>query len=251
MGGRKICMSVVERFDTRKKGRPEPVNDNTPVAVIAAFSRLNRSLRTQRDVNVYFALKRIFDVVVSAIAIVALAPLCVAVFVAVRLDSKGPALFSQVRWGKDGRKIRIYKFRSMVLEQCDVTGVAQTRPDDARITRVGAILRRSNIDELPQLFNVLKGDMSLIGPRCHAVGMQAGGMLYEDLVPHYHDRHAIRPGLTGLAQMRGLRGPTHQADKAKARIAADLYYIQNLSFWLDMKIMVGTLVSELRGGKGF
>jgi polysaccharide biosynthesis protein PslA len=244
-------MSVVELFESRKNGKLEPVNDNLPVANIPSLSSLNRTLDTPRRMRLFFTAKRSFDVIVSALAIVALSPVLIIAYIAVRLDSQGPALFSQVRWGKDCRKIIIYKFRSMAVDQCDVSGVAQTLPNDERITRVGAVLRRTNIDELPQLFNVLKGDMSLIGPRCHAVGMRAGGMLYEDLVPHYHDRHVIQPGLTGLAQMRGLRGPTHQADKARARIAADLYYIQNLSFWLDMKILIGTLLSELRGGKGF
>lgn len=198
-----------------------------------------------------FALKRAMDIAGASIALVALAPVLLTVAALVKLDSRGPVLFSQVRWGMNGRKIRVYKFRSMRTDMCDATGVAQTVKNDPRITRIGAILRRTNIDELPQLINVLKGDMSLVGPRCHAIGMLAAGRLYEELVPHYHLRHRMRPGITGLAQMRGLRGPTDRSDKARARIVSDLYYVENFSVWLDVRIMVGTVISELRGGKGF
>ncbi|WP_223215414.1 sugar transferase [Agrobacterium pusense] len=198
-----------------------------------------------------FALKRTMDIAGASIALVALAPVLLTVAALVKLDSRGPVLFSQVRWGMNGRKIRVYKFRSMRTDMCDATGVAQTVKNDPRITRIGAILRRTNIDELPQLINVLKGDMSLVGPRCHAIGMLAAGRLYEELVPHYHLRHRMRPGITGLAQMRGLRGPTDRSDKARARIVSDLYYVENFSVWLDVRIMLGTVISELRGGKGF
>ncbi|WP_223216124.1 sugar transferase [Agrobacterium pusense] len=198
-----------------------------------------------------FALKRTMDIAGASIALVALAPVLLTVAALVKLDSPGPILFSQIRWGMNGRKIRVYKFRSMRTDMCDATGVAQTVKNDPRITRIGAILRRTNIDELPQLINVLKGDMSLVGPRCHAIGMLAAGRLYEELVPHYHLRHRMRPGITGLAQMRGLRGPTDRSDKARARIVSDLYYVENFSVWLDVRIMVGTVISELRGGKGF
>ncbi|MFK3777059.1 sugar transferase [Agrobacterium sp. NPDC089420] len=198
-----------------------------------------------------FALKRTIDIAGASIALVALAPVLLTVAALVKLDSRGPVLFSQVRWGMNGRKIRVYKFRSMKAELGDATGVAQTVRNDPRVTRIGAVLRRTNIDELPQLINVLKGDMSLVGPRCHAIGMLAAGRPYEELVPHYHLRHRMRPGITGLAQMRGLRGPTDRSDKARARIVSDLYYVDNFSVWLDIKIMVGTVISELRGGKGF
>ncbi len=196
-------------------------------------------------------MKRLFDIAASGAALAVLSPLLLVVALLIRLDSPGSPLFSQLRWGQDGRKIRIYKFRSMRADMHDVSGVKQTVAGDPRITRIGAVLRRSNIDELPQLFNVLKGDMSLVGPRCHAIGMLAAGVPYEELVPDYHARHCMRPGLTGLAQMRGLRGPTDRPGKARARIASDLYYIENFSFWLDMRIIAGTIVSELKGGKGF
>jgi lipopolysaccharide/colanic/teichoic acid biosynthesis glycosyltransferase len=197
------------------------------------------------------AAKRAIDVILSFWALVVLAPVLVLIAIAVRLESEGSPLFSQIRWGKGNKRIRVYKFRSMRVDMCDATGVSQTIPGDPRITKVGSFLRRTNLDEIPQLLNVLMGDMSLVGPRCHAIGMLAGGLLYEELVPHYHARHTMRPGLTGLAQMRGLRGPTDRPAKARARIAADLYYIDNFSLGLDFRIMLGTVISELRGGKGF
>jgi len=200
---------------------------------------------------IQFGVKRAFDVVFSATVLIMLAPLFLLLIALVKLDSPGPAFFSQVRWGKDGKKIRIYKFRSMYSGACDPTGVAQTVQGDKRVTPLGAFLRRSNLDELPQFFNVLIGDMSVIGPRCHAIGMKASGVQYEELVPHYHERHSVRPGLTGLAQVRGWRGPTDKADWAKARIAADLHYIENYSLMLDAKIFVSTIAREVKGGNGF
>ncbi|MFS2177057.1 sugar transferase [Rhizobium pisi] len=197
------------------------------------------------------ALKRAFDIVSSLSALLVLAPFLLLVAVLIKLDSPGPVLFKQTRWGRNCKTIKVYKFRSMRTDLCDASGVAQTVRNDPRITRIGAILRRTNIDELPQLLNVLLGDMSVVGPRCHAIGMRASDMLYEELVPEYHQRHAMRPGMTGLAQMRGLRGPTDRPAKARARIVSDLYYVQNFSIWMDMRIIVGTVVSELTRGKGF
>lgn len=201
--------------------------------------------------KVHFALKRLMDIVVSLSALIVLAPLLVGVALMVRATSRGPALFSQLRWGKDGRKIRVYKFRSMYVDRCDLSGINQTTQDDPRVTPIGRVMRRTSIDELPQLFNVLKGDMSLVGPRCHAIGMKAAGMLYEDLVPLYHQRHAVRPGITGLAQVRGFRGPTDTPSVSRARIAYDLQYIRAFTIWLDIRILALTLWTELRGGKGF
>jgi lipopolysaccharide/colanic/teichoic acid biosynthesis glycosyltransferase len=196
-------------------------------------------------------LKRTIDIAASLSALIILLPFFAAIALLIRIDSPGPVLFTQVRWGKNCTKIRVYKFRSMRTDMCDASGVAQTVQNDPRITRIGAILRRTNLDELPQLLNVLKGDMSLVGPRCHAIGMLAAGMVYEELVPEYHYRHLVRPGITGLAQMRGLRGPTDRAAKARARIASDLFYVENFSVFLDIRIIVGTFISEMRGGNGF
>lgn len=197
------------------------------------------------------ATKRSIDIFVASSILLALAPVLLLIALLIKLDSPGPALFTQVRWGQHCRRIRIYKFRSMRADAGDASGVAQTVENDPRLTRIGAFIRKTNIDELPQLLNVLRGDMSLVGPRCHAIGMLAAGVRYEDLVPNYHDRHAVKPGLTGLAQMRGLRGPTDRPGKARARIASDLYYIENFSILLDLWIMFGTVMSEIKGGKGF
>lgn len=201
--------------------------------------------------KIEFALKRALDVAVSGSALLILAPVLIIIAFLIRLESKGSPLFTQLRWGRGCTKIKIYKFRSMRNDAGDPTGVRQTVKNDPRITRVGAFLRKTNLDELPQLFNVLRGDMSLVGPRCHAIGMLASGVLYEDLVPEYHRRHVMRPGLTGLAQMRGLRGPTDRASKARARVHADLYYVENFSFLFDVVILLGTIRSELTRGQGF
>ncbi len=223
---------------------PETLSPNSAASQLG----LNQ-LRTR--IYWHFVAKRLIDIIVSASALVILAPVLLTVCLLIKIESKGPVSFRQNRWGKDCKLIRIYKFRSMYIEQCDHSGVAQTVRDDPRITRVGRVIRRLNIDELPQLLNVLKGDMSLVGPRCHAVGMLAAGIPYEELVPDYHDRHTMRPGMTGLAQMRGLRGPTDRASKARARIACDLHYVQNFSLWMDISIMAGTVYSEIKGGNGF
>lgn len=204
-----------------------------------------------RDARMQLAIKRAVDIIVSAVALLVLLPLLALVAVVIKLDSRGAVFFTQVRWGANFQKIKVYKFRSMKTELCDATGVAQTVENDPRVTRVGMWLRKTNLDELPQLFNVLKGDMSLVGPRCHAIGMIAAGRVYEDLVPNYHLRHVMRPGITGLAQVRGHRGPTVQAHRARQRIACDLYYVQNFSLWLDLRIVANTINSEVFGGTGF
>lgn len=196
-------------------------------------------------------LKRLVDIFVSLGAIIMLSPLFLALALLIKLDSPGPVFFRQKRWGRNGSKITIYKFRSMRHHLGDVTGIAQTVENDPRTTRVGSFLRRSNFDELPQLLNILKGDMSLIGPRCHAIGMLAGGMLYEELVPEYHQRHTMRPGLSGLAQIRGWRGPTTRPSEARARIMCDLYYVSNYSLLLDIQIFWATLKTEIGRGSGF
>jgi lipopolysaccharide/colanic/teichoic acid biosynthesis glycosyltransferase len=198
-----------------------------------------------------FAAKRMLDIAVSAGSLLVLLPLFLAIAAAIKLESKGPVFFMQNRWGRGGKMIRILKFRSMRDELGDATGVAQTRANDPRVTKTGAFLRKTNLDELPQLINILLGDMSLVGPRCHVPGMLAAGMLYEDLVRDYHLRHLVRPGLTGLAQMNGFRGPTDREDLARGRFSHDLEYIQTFNVWMDIKILWGTLVKEIRGGTGF
>lgn len=195
--------------------------------------------------------KRGMDILISGSSLLILLPLFLLIAVLIKIESRGPVLFTQMRWGMSGKKIRVYKFRSMRSDLGDPSGVQQTVPNDPRITPFGAFLRKSNFDELPQLLNVLKGDMSLVGPRCHVIGMKAAGVQYEELVPAYHDRHKMRPGITGLAQMRGLRGPTVSSSKSKARIACDIHYVNNFSLLLDIKIAFGTLRNEMFKGTGF
>lgn len=195
-------------------------------------------------------LKRVLDIVCASAALLLLSPLLLLTAVLIRLESSGGALFIQERWGKGMKKIRVYKFRSMFLDKCDVSGVQQTVHGDARVTKVGSFIRRFNIDELPQLLNVIAGDLSLVGPRCHAIGMKAAGVLYEDLVPQYHTRHLVKPGITGLSQSRGLRGPTIDAGLAIMRIENDLRYIEDLSVWSDVKIILHTAKNEIWRGSG-
>lgn len=200
---------------------------------------------------VHFALKRALDIGVSSMVLLMLLPFFAAIAAMIVYENRGPVFFSQIRWGKGGKLIRIYKFRSMRSDMCDVTGVAQTKENDPRVTRIGAFLRKTNLDELPQLLNILKGDMSLVGPRCHVPGMLAAGMPYEDLVGEYHLRHLVRPGLTGLAQVSGFRGPTDREEAARGRINCDLDYIRTFSILADIRILFRTLVNEIRGGTGF
>ncbi|MBL0370547.1 sugar transferase [Rhizobium sp. KVB221] len=198
-----------------------------------------------------FAAKRAFDVVVSGLALAFLLPFFAAIAATIVIENRGPVFFTQMRWGRGGKLIRIYKFRSMRTDMCDESGVAQTKENDPRVTRIGAFLRKSNLDELPQLINIFMGDMSLVGPRCHVPGMLAAGRLYEDLVQEYHLRHLVRPGLTGLAQVNGFRGPTDREDLARGRVAHDLEYIRSFSFLKDIEILVKTAIKEIKGGTGF
>jgi polysaccharide biosynthesis protein PslA len=198
----------------------------------------------------HFLAKRIMDVTLSALAIFALLPLLMLVAMAVKVTSPGPVFFRQSREGINGRGFTLFKFRSMTIENCDASGIAQTTKNDSRTTAVGRFIRRTSIDELPQLINVLKGDMSLVGPRPHVTGMLAGGMLYRELVPYYDRRLEVLPGLTGWAQANGLRGTTSGADVARARVDHDIAYIQNFSFWLDIQIVARTVMREFVGGSG-
>jgi lipopolysaccharide/colanic/teichoic acid biosynthesis glycosyltransferase len=200
---------------------------------------------------VQLAIKRLLDILGSLLGLIVLAPVMIAIALMIKATSRGPVLFGQERTGHGNGTFRILKYRTMYIDRCDVSGVSQTVENDPRITPIGRILRRTNLDELPQLVNVLIGDMSLVGPRPHVPGMLAAGMPYEELVLGYENRHYMRPGITGLAQVHGLRGPTVDHEPSVLRIARDLEYIRDFSIWLDIKILVRTFVSEARGGSGF
>jgi exopolysaccharide biosynthesis polyprenyl glycosylphosphotransferase len=194
--------------------------------------------------------KRLVDIVGASVALLFFAPLFLAIAIAIKASSRGPVLFRQYRYGYRNRRFRIYKFRTMYTELADLTGVRQTVADDPRVTPIGRILRNTSLDELPQLINVLKGDMSLVGPRPHVPGMLAADLLYEDLVPYYFQRHAVKPGITGLAQVSGCRGSTADAYAAIARIDFDLDYIETWSLRLDCRILLRTLRQEFLSGSG-
>lgn len=181
--------------------------------------------------------KRAFDVVLSVAGIFLLLPLFAFVAIGIRLDSKGPIIFSQRRSGFNGRTFRIYKFRSMTTAD-DGPDIAQATRNDQRVTRFGLVLRRSSLDELPQLVNVLKGDMSLVGPRPHAL---CHDTQYGEAIATYAMRYHVKPGITGWAQVKGCRGETKTVADMERRITLDIWYIKNWTFWLDVKAVFGTL----------
>jgi putative colanic acid biosynthesis UDP-glucose lipid carrier transferase len=186
-------------------------------------------------------LKRAFDVAAAAILLVLLGGPMAAVALAIKLTSRGPVFFRQRRYGLDGREILVWKFRTMTVCE-DGHQVAQARRNDSRVTPLGAILRRTSVDELPQLFNVLEGTMSLVGPRPHAA---AHNEQYRKMIQGYMLRHKVKPGITGLAQVRGWRGETDTLEKMQRRLDCDHEYIRDWSLWLDVQILFRTLLVVL------
>lgn len=188
-------------------------------------------------------LKRVLDVVGAFFGLLLLSPVLLLVVVAIRLDSPGPALFRQWRYGANKVPFEILKFRSMAVMETSGAFV-QARRNDPRVTRVGAFLRKSSLDELPQLWNILRGEMSLVGPRPHAIAMDE---TYAQQLPHYADRHLVKPGLTGLAQIEGCRGPTDTDDAILTRVAFDRIYIRSWSLARDIRILALTPIRLFRG----
>jgi Undecaprenyl-phosphate glucose phosphotransferase len=189
--------------------------------------------------------KRIQDLVIGIPMLIIATPLMVLAAIAVKLDSRGPVFFTQRRHGFNNEEIMVHKFRTMRQETSDAKAERQVTAGDDRITRVGRFLRKSSLDELPQLFNVLHGEMSLVGPRPHAIGMKTGETESAQLVSEYAHRHRIKPGMTGWAAINGSRGPLHLPAEVKRRVALDVEYIERQSLWLDLKIMLLTLPSFL------
>jgi putative colanic acid biosynthesis UDP-glucose lipid carrier transferase len=182
-------------------------------------------------------MKRATDIVLASLALLLLAPLMLLIAIAVKLTSSGPVLFRQRRYGLNGEEIIVYKFRSMRVCE-DGAVVKQATKTDVRVTRLGRVLRSTSLDELPQLLNVLEGKMSVVGPRPHAV---AHNELYRKLISGYMIRHKVRPGITGLAQVNGLRGETETVEKMRERVRFDLEYLSHWSPWLDLKIIFKTV----------
>jgi Undecaprenyl-phosphate glucose phosphotransferase len=186
-------------------------------------------------------IKQAFDRIVGTLALIALSPLLALTALAIKLDSPGPIFFKQKRYGFNNELIEVYKFRSMYVDNLDPTASKLVTRDDPRVTRVGRLIRKTSIDELPQLINVVfKGDLSLVGPRPHAVHAKAADRLYDEVVDGYFARHRVKPGITGWAQINGWRGETDTPEKIQQRVEHDLYYIENWSILLDLYILAAT-----------
>ena len=192
-------------------------------------------------------IKRTEDIIVSSIILLLISPMLIAIAFAVKFTSKGPVIFKQDRYGLDGRKIKVWKFRSMTVTENSAV-VTQATKNDARITKLGAFLRRTSLDELPQFINVLKGDMSIVGPRPHAV---AHNEEYRKKVEFYMFRHKAKPGITGWAQINGWRGETDTLDKMEKRVEYDLHYIKHWSLWLDVKIIFMTIFKGFKNANAY
>lgn len=186
-------------------------------------------------------LKGAQDWILAFLGLVILSPLLILTAIAIKLESRGPVFFKQKRFGFNNLEIEVFKFRSMYVDRQDASGAERTTRHDPRVTRVGRFIRRTSIDELPQLLNVLRGEMSIVGPRPHATAMRVGDAYYHDAVRGYAARHRVRPGITGLAQVRGLRGEIDTIERAKKRVEYDTYYIENWSPLLDLRIIFETL----------
>ncbi len=196
-------------------------------------------------------LKESMDRLIATLAIIALAPVMAAVALAVKLESKGPVLFKQRRYGFNNELIEVYKFRSMYTDMSDAHASRLVTRDDPRVTRVGRIIRKTSLDELPQLFNVLTGELSLVGPRPHATQAKAADALYEQVVEGYFARHKVKPGITGWAQINGWRGETDTHEKIEQRVKFDLDYIDRWSLALDLAILVKTPFALLKSENAY
>jgi putative colanic acid biosynthesis UDP-glucose lipid carrier transferase len=202
------------------------------------------------DVTDNKVIKRLFDMIFSTVVIVLLLSWVIPIIsLIIKLTSKGPVFFKQERWGLNNKPIVCYKFRSMIVSSKDVdeSGVyQQARKDDPRVTKIGAFLRKTNLDELPQFFNVFLGSMSVVGPRPHPVPLNIES---KDSVENYMMRHWVKPGITGWAQVNGYRGETRKPYLMQKRVEFDVWYMENWTFWLDLQIILQTLVNMVKTEK--
>ena len=189
--------------------------------------------------------KWLFDKIIASVAAILLAPVMALVALAIKIESKGPVLFRQKRYGFNNELIKVFKFRSMYIDQCDHEALRLVTRNDTRVTRVGRFIRKTSLDELPQLFNVILGDMSLVGPRPHAMQTKVDTQLLDQVVDRYYARHKVKPGITGWAQINGWRGETDTEEKIQKRVDFDLYYIENWSVFFDLYILLKTPYSLL------
>jgi Undecaprenyl-phosphate glucose phosphotransferase len=195
--------------------------------------------------------KSLVDRIIALCAIIAFSPIMAAVALAVKLESKGPVIFKQRRFGFNNQLVEVYKFRSMYTDMSDAAAAKLVTKDDPRVTRVGRIIRKTSLDELPQLFNVLRGTLSLVGPRPHATQAKAAGTLYDEVVDGYFARHKVKPGITGWAQINGWRGETDTREKIEQRVKHDLEYIDNWSLGFDFYILAKTPLALLRSENAY
>ncbi|MFY9294686.1 MAG: exopolysaccharide biosynthesis polyprenyl glycosylphosphotransferase [Methylorubrum rhodinum] len=233
------CIDAFLRVPAALHLRPGVMMDRFPDLQVARVGRLSGINIGRRPLSAgEVMLKRVFDLTLAGIGLILLAPLFLAVAVLIKLDSPGPVFFRQRRYGFNQQAFGVFKFRSMKVQPDGP--FRQASRDDDRITRIGALLRKTNIDELPQLLNVILGDMSLVGPRPHAL---AHDRSFERRIALYARRHNVKPGITGWAQVNGFRGETRTDAAMEARVQADLHYIDNWSIWLDISIIVQTVIS--------
>ncbi|MGE0096456.1 MAG: undecaprenyl-phosphate glucose phosphotransferase [Alphaproteobacteria bacterium] len=231
---------------------PEPVSldcGKPRFTQIGGVPMLSVARRPLSDWN--RAVKEIEDRVVAAGILLLISPLMLAIAALIKLDSRGPVLFRQKRYGYNNQLIEVFKFRTMYHDMRDVNAEQLTQRNDPRITRLGAYLRKWSLDELPQFLNVLRGDMSVVGPRPHAVSAKAAGALYQDAVQDYVSRHRVKPGITGWAQINGWRGETETLLQIRKRVEHDVAYIENWSVWLDVKIILLTAIKGFGGKNAF
>jgi putative colanic acid biosynthesis UDP-glucose lipid carrier transferase len=240
VGSREIIMEILQRSSLVVRFVPDlsmlALLNHMP-AEVAGMTVIDLNASPLSGYNT--ALKSAFDKIFAVTALIIMSPLLCFIVLAIKLDSRGPALFRQQRHGWDGSIIQILKFRTMKHVQDGENPYQQAVKHDPRITRVGSILRRTSLDELPQFFNVLRGEMSVVGPRPHPLELNES---FNQQIEAYMQRHRVKPGITGWAQVHGLRGETETLEKMQKRVEYDLYYIENWSMWLDIKIIIRTIL---------
>jgi Undecaprenyl-phosphate glucose phosphotransferase len=234
------CADTLRKLPTELHLGPEHILDRFEQVELVKIGPISSlQLRRMPLSRVELLEKRALDLLLASAGLLALTPMLIATAVLIKLDSRGPVFFLQRRFGFNQKPFQIIKFRSMRTYE-DGPEIRQARKDDPRVTRIGRWLRRWNVDEVPQLLNVIKGEMSLVGPRPHALSHDRE---FEQRISSYARRHNVKPGITGWAQIHGLRGETDTDDKMRARVEHDLYYIDNWSVWLDLQILVRTVIS--------
>lgn len=238
-----VCL---DQYGFQASGPGAAMGEDDRLAGVPVFWVERRPLRDWRGIA-----KEVEDRLFAAFVLVLIAPVLAAIALLIKLDSPGPVLFKQKRHGYNNRLIEVFKFRTMYHHAQDQKAERLASRDDPRVTRIGRILRRTSLDELPQFFNVLRGDMSVVGPRPHALSAKAGGLLYQEAVENYDQRHRMKPGITGWAQVSGWRGETAVVEQIEQRVRHDLYYIDNWSVLMDARIILRTVTGGFTGENAY